>query len=74
MSANRTRDGLLIIFALPLYQICQIARYANTREGWPAKIGMFIVFMPLIIFCSAAWWIVWGLMLQAAIVIVLSIP
>jgi hypothetical protein len=74
MSAKRIQDRLLIVFAFPLYMAWQIARYANIRERWPAKIGMFIVFMPLIIFCSAAWCIVWVLMLQAAFVIVLSIP
>jgi hypothetical protein len=41
--------------ALPVYQTWQVATYANTREGWAAKIGMFITFLPVIVISSVIW-------------------
>jgi hypothetical protein len=60
MSARRIPDGLLIALALPAYQIWHVAKYANTRGGWAAKIGMFITFLPVIVFCNVIWGFLWA--------------
>ena len=60
MSTRRISDGLLIALALPVYQTWHIAKYANTREGWAAKIGMFITFLPVIAVCSLIWGVLWA--------------
>jgi hypothetical protein len=64
MSTRRIPDGLLIAFALPIYQIWHIAKYANTRKRWLAKIGMFITFLPVLVFCSLIWGFLWAVILH----------
>lgn len=63
MAARRIPEGLLILVALPVYQIWQIAKYANTREGWVAKIGLFLTFLPVIVFCNVIWGFLWAVFL-----------
>jgi hypothetical protein len=46
--------------ALPAYQIWHIAKYANTRKGWFAKIGVFVTFLPVIVLCNVIWGFLWG--------------
>jgi hypothetical protein len=60
---KRIPEGLLILVALPAYQLWYIAKYANTRKGWAAKIGAFISFLPLIVICSVIWGFIWFMML-----------
>jgi hypothetical protein len=64
MSARRMLDGLLIALALPAYQIWQIAKYANTREGRTAKIGMFLTFLPVIAVSTLVWGFIWVMSLH----------
>ena len=64
MSARRIPDWLLVALALPAYQTWHVAKYANTCEGWAAKIGMFITFVPVIIICSVIWGFVWAMALH----------
>jgi hypothetical protein len=63
LAKRRIPDGLLtpllIGFALPAYQIWHIAKFANTRATVPAKIGTFIVFVPLIAVLSVIWGFLW---------------
>jgi hypothetical protein len=54
---------LLILLALPAYQLWHITKYANTRKGRPAKIGVFISFLPLIAISSVIWGFLWVMML-----------
>jgi len=56
---HRVPDSLPIVLALPVYQIWHVAKYANTRDGLSAKIGAFIVFIPVIAFCSVIWGFLW---------------
>jgi hypothetical protein len=70
MSTRRIPDGLLIALALPAYAIWHVARYASVQEGWPAKIGMFITFVPVIAIISLMWFGAWAMaiaLLRAAI-------
>jgi hypothetical protein len=60
---KRIPEGLLILLALPVYQLWYIAKYANTREGRAAKIGLFISFLPLIAISSVIWGFLWVMML-----------
>jgi hypothetical protein len=56
---RRILDGLLMVLALPIYQVWHIARYAETRETLPAKIATFVVFMPIIVVLSVVWGFLW---------------
>jgi hypothetical protein len=44
-----------LIQALPAYQLWYVAKRAITRKGRPAKIRVFIRFLPLIAICSVIW-------------------
>jgi hypothetical protein len=48
---------------LPAYQLWYIAKYANTRKGRAAKIGVFLSFLPVIAICSVIWGFLWAVML-----------
>jgi hypothetical protein len=56
---RRIPDGLLMVLALPIYQVWNIARYANTCATLPAKIGTFAVFVPLIAVLTVIWGFFW---------------
>jgi hypothetical protein len=60
---RRIPEGLLILFALPAYQLWHIAKYANTRKGRAAKIGVFINFLPMIAISTVIWGFLWAVML-----------
>ena len=60
---RRIPEGLLILLALPAYQLWHIAKYANTRKGRAAKIGVFLSFLPVIAICSVIWGFLWAVML-----------
>ena len=49
MKSKRFSDALKIALALPVYQIANLVAYANTREGWAAKIGTAVAFLPIIL-------------------------
>jgi hypothetical protein len=61
MATKRVPDGFLIALALPVYQIWHIGKYANTHRGWPAKVATFVVFLPVIAFCTTIWVAFWAL-------------
>jgi hypothetical protein len=50
---------LLIGFALPVYQIYHIAKFAKTRDRLAAPIGTFVVFASLIAVLSVLWGFPW---------------
>ena len=60
---RRIPEGLLILLALPAYQLWHIAKYANTHKGRAAKIGVFVSFLPLIAICSVIWGFLWAMIL-----------
>jgi hypothetical protein len=60
---RRIPEGLLVLLALPAYQLWYIAKLANTRKGRAAKIGVFVSFLPLIAICSVIWGFLWVMML-----------
>jgi hypothetical protein len=60
---RRIPEGLLILLALPGYQLWYIAKYANTRQGRAAKVGAFITFLPVICICIVMWGFLWVMIL-----------
>jgi hypothetical protein len=60
---RRIPEGLLILLALPAYQLWHIAKYANTRQGRAAKVGAFITFLPVICICTVMWGFLWVMIL-----------
>ena len=60
---RRIPEGLLILLALPAYQLWYIAKYANTRKGRAAKVGAFITFLPVICICTVIWGFLWAMIL-----------
>jgi hypothetical protein len=58
------RVWLLVVLALPVYQLWHVAKHANTRQGWSAKIATFILFMPLIVISNVIWGFLWALALH----------
>jgi hypothetical protein len=61
MPSKRVLDAVQIALALPIYQILNLATYANTRQGLPAKIATFIVFLPIIAITTACWATAWAI-------------
>jgi hypothetical protein len=57
---TRWRERLLILFALPLAMVANIYAYARLQKGWPAQVGMFFVFIPVIVITSAIWFGAWA--------------
>jgi hypothetical protein len=62
--ARRVPGWLLVVLALPVYQLWHVAKHANTRQGWSAKIATFIFFMPLIVISNVIWGFLWALVLH----------
>jgi hypothetical protein len=60
MPVKRIPEWLLVVFALPAYQIWNIAKYANIQQGWPAKIGMALTFLPAFAITTTIWGGVWS--------------
>jgi hypothetical protein len=60
---RRIPEGLLVLMALPVYQLWYIAKLANTHKGRAAKIDVFVSFLPLIAICSVIWGFLWVMML-----------
>jgi hypothetical protein len=66
---SRIMTAAKMALAFPLYQIRNLVAYAGTRQGWPAKIGALVAFLPIIAFTTAIWaagwtvamWAVWRL-------------
>jgi hypothetical protein len=52
-------NAIKIALALPIYQTANLTAYAKTREGWPARIATFVVFLPIIAVTTACWGAVW---------------
>ena len=60
----RLTRGVLIAATWPAYPVINIAAYASLQETWPAKIGMFLTFIPVLAFClifSIWFWVVLAL-------------
>jgi hypothetical protein len=59
--ARQIIRGVLIAATWPAYAVINIAAYANLQETRPAKIGMFLTFIPVLAFTlpfSIWFWIV----------------
>jgi hypothetical protein len=61
---RRIPEGLLILLALPAYQLWYIAKNANTRKSRAAKVGVFISFLPVIAISTVIWGFLWVMMLR----------
>jgi hypothetical protein len=69
MQNKRITDSLMVALALPVFQILNLAAYANTRQGWAAKAATIAAFLPIIALTTACWamgwatglWLVWRL-------------
>ena len=53
--------GLLIALTFPGYLIWDLAKYCNSQEGRPGKIGMFVVLSPIFGFSALVWFGLWAL-------------
>jgi hypothetical protein len=63
---SRIPDWFLSVFALPVGMVWWAAKYADTREGWAAKIGIFLTFVPVIVFFTVIWGTLWAFTLHIA--------
>jgi hypothetical protein len=63
--AKRITEGLKIALALPVYQIANLVAYANTHQGWFAKVATIVVFLPIIALTTAVWAMAWTFVLSA---------
>jgi hypothetical protein len=57
---TRWREGLLILFALPLAMVANLYAYSRLQKGWSAQVGVFIVFVPVIVITSMIWFAAWA--------------
>ena len=70
MPSERVKDALKIALALPVYQIVNLATYANTRKGWLAKIATFVVFLPIFAFTTVCWAAIWVIAVRLVLYLV----
>jgi len=56
---KRIIDGFKVGFALPVYQVVNLIKYAQTRQGRAAKIATFAVFAPILVFSLIMWAAFW---------------
>jgi hypothetical protein len=61
---RRIPEGLLILLALPAYQLWYITKYANRRKARAAKVRVFIRFLPLFVISSMIWGFLWVMVLR----------
>ena len=61
---RRVLEGLLQLFALPLYMIWHFGKFANTRQTIAGKVGTFVFFIPVIVIGSALWGTLWAFLLH----------
>jgi hypothetical protein len=64
---DRIAQGLKIALALPAYQIVNLVTYANTRQGWPAKLATIAAFLPIFALTTVCWAAGWTLALWLAL-------
>jgi hypothetical protein len=63
---STVRTAAKFALALPLYQIANLVAYANTRQGWPAKIATVAAFLPILAMTTAFWAAGWTIAIWAA--------
>lgn len=56
---ERLAEGLKIAVALPVCQIANMVACAGAHQGWPARIGRVILFLPIFVMTTACWASVW---------------
>jgi hypothetical protein len=66
MNSKRLQEALKIAFALPILQITHLLAYANTREGWPAKVATAVVLLPIFVLTATCWAAIWLALLWLA--------
>jgi hypothetical protein len=59
-SIRHLRRGLIAL-TFPGYLIWDLAKYCNSQEGRPGKIGMFVVLSPIFGFSALVWFGLWAL-------------
>jgi hypothetical protein len=64
---DRIAQGLKIALALPMYQIVNLVTYANTRQGWPAKLATIAAFLPIFALTTVCWAAGWTVALWLAL-------
>ncbi len=57
---TRVPDGLKYCFALPLYLIFEVIRYAKDQDSWSEKIGVVIAMLPIWVFVTVCWTMLWA--------------
>jgi hypothetical protein len=61
---------IVLTLAFPFYQVRFVIKYTNTYQGWPAKVGTFLCFLPIIAMTTAIWAAVWAMGLSLALLFV----
>ena len=64
MSSKRIPGWLLIIFALPIYLVWGLSRYASLGKGRVEKAGIFIAMVPGIVIFTIMWGTVWAILIN----------
>jgi len=61
---------LKVCFALPVYQAINLTGYAMTQRGWAARVGMFLVMVPVFVITTGCWVIAWYMTLSLIFLVV----
>jgi hypothetical protein len=61
---HRFLEGAKVALFFPFIQIYNLCLYANTRDGWVAKIATFIIFIPIMVITTTVWAGAWALLLS----------
>lgn len=60
------KNVIAIIFALPIIQIINLMKHAGTQNTKSARIGTFVVFIPVIVLTTTLWGFVWLFLIHIA--------
>ena len=61
---NRVLEGAKVALFFPFVQIYNLSLYANTRDGWVAKIATFVTFIPIMVVTTTVWAGAWALFIS----------
>jgi len=50
---------IAIVFALPIVQIVNLIEYARAKDTKAARVGTFVVFVPIMAITTAVWGAIW---------------
>jgi ABC-type transporter Mla maintaining outer membrane lipid asymmetry permease subunit MlaE len=57
---RRIVNAIKFCVALPLYQIREVARYAQVQPTLSEKVGVVISMLPIFIFTTLCWGMLWA--------------